>query len=125
MVHEHVDDVLEQVRLFGGEEATAQLLNDLPKLRNSVIVLLGIVPAGKSFGQHPGKGVLAFSPKKIPEVLSARVSLLLPSLQLPLEFLPWTPSPFCAQLFITLYVDEDTSLQRAERKCQSPCTTII
>lgn len=44
MVHEHVDNVLEQVGLFGGEETTAQLLNDLPKLRNSVVVLLGTVP---------------------------------------------------------------------------------
>lgn len=64
MVHEHVDDVLEQVRLFGGEEATAQLLDDLPKLRNAVIVLLGVV-SGWGWGEsslHPGKEFLAPPP---------------------------------------------------------------
>ena len=111
MVHEHVDNVLEQVRLIGGEEATAELLNDLPKLRNPIIVLLGVVPAGKSCGQHPGKGGLALPPKKSPEILSLRVSLLLPSLQLPLEFLPWRPSPFCAQLFVPLDEDEDEATE--------------
>lgn len=53
MVHEHVHNVLEQVGLFRGKEATAQLLDDLPKLGNSVIVLLRVVPAGKSCGQRP------------------------------------------------------------------------
>lgn len=56
MVHEHVDNVLEQVWLFGGEEAAAQLLDDLPKLRNSVVVLLGVVPVCVE-GSAPWKGV--------------------------------------------------------------------
>lgn len=120
MVHEHVDDVLEQVGLFGGEEATAQLLDDLPKLRNSVIVLLGIVPAGQSWGQHPGKGVLALTPEKIPEVLGSRVSLLLPPLQLPLEALPWRPSPFRAQLSIPFYGDEETEVWRGQKEVSEP-----
>lgn len=87
VVHEHVDNVLEEVRLFGGEESAAELLDDLPKLRNPIIVLLGIVPVGQSCGQRPGTRGLALSPKKSPEILSPRVSLLLPSLQLPLEAL--------------------------------------
>lgn len=56
MVHEHVDNVLEQVRLLRGEEATAQLFDDLPKLRNSVIVLLGIVPARAYLWSAPARG---------------------------------------------------------------------
>lgn len=47
MVHEHIANGLEQVGLFGGEEAAVQLVNDVPKLRNSVIVFLGIVPVGE------------------------------------------------------------------------------
>lgn len=46
MVHEHVDDVLEQVGLLGGEEATAQLLDDLPEFGDPIIELLGVVPVG-------------------------------------------------------------------------------
>lgn len=56
MVHEHVDNVLEQVGLFRGEEAAAQLFNDLPELRNSVVVLLGIVPARAHLWSAPSKG---------------------------------------------------------------------
>lgn len=56
MVHEHVDNVLEQVGLFRGEEAAAQLFDDLPELRNSVIVLLGIVPARAHLWSAPAKG---------------------------------------------------------------------
>lgn len=78
MVHKHVNDVLEQVRLFGGKEAAVQLLDDLPKLRNSVIVFLGIVPAGRSCSQPLGKEVLPPPPKKGPEVLGPRDSLFCP-----------------------------------------------
>lgn len=53
MVHEHVDNVLEQVRLFGREEAAAQLLNNLPELGNAVIVLLGIVPTRAELWSTP------------------------------------------------------------------------
>lgn len=82
VVHEHVDNVLEQVRLLGGEEATAQLLDDLTQLGDSVIVLLRVVPAGKSCSRRPGEGVLALPPEKIPEALRPRASLLPPSRQL-------------------------------------------
>lgn len=43
MVHKHVDDVLEEIRLLGGEEAAVQLVNDLLQLRDAVVVILGTV----------------------------------------------------------------------------------
>lgn len=44
LVHQHVDNVLEAVWLLGREEATADLVHSLPQLRQTVIVLSGIVP---------------------------------------------------------------------------------
>lgn len=98
VVHEHVDNVLEQVGLLGGEEAAAQLLDDLAQLRDPVIVLLGVVPAGKSRGQRPGEGVLALPPERIPEALRPRARLLPPSPQLPL-----IPSPEALSLLCSVF----------------------
>lgn len=44
MVEEHVDHIFEEIRLFWGEEATHNLVDDLLQLGEPVVVLLGIVP---------------------------------------------------------------------------------
>lgn len=104
MVHKHIDNVLEQVGLFGGEEATAQLLNDLPKLRNAVIVLLGIVPARTELQSATQKGVPGSSSREklrspMPQGQNSGPACCSPGL-------PHTPQraslqlPFSAQLFI-------------------------
>lgn len=47
MIHEHVDNVLEEVRLLGREEAAAQLVHDLLQFRDTVVVILGTVAVGR------------------------------------------------------------------------------
>lgn len=44
MVHQHVDHILEQLRLLGTEVASLDLVNHLPQLRQTVIILSSIVP---------------------------------------------------------------------------------
>lgn len=104
VVHEHVDNVLEQVWLFGGEETTAQLLNDVPKLRNSVIVLLGVVAVGEAWSALwpgvPGSSSRENPRSPKPQGQNAGPSLLLPCLELLAPL--WRPSPFSAGLFVPL-----------------------
>lgn len=45
VVHQHVDYILKELRLFGAEKSTADLINYMPQLWDSIIVLLGIIPA--------------------------------------------------------------------------------
>lgn len=47
MVQQHVDDVPEAVGLPWGEEAAVDLVHGLLQLRQAVVVLMGIVPAGE------------------------------------------------------------------------------
>lgn len=47
MVHQHVDNIFEAVWLLGREEAAADLVHGLSQLRQTVIVLLGMVPVGR------------------------------------------------------------------------------
>ena len=46
VVHQHVDHILEAVRIFGRKEATADLINSLSQLRQALIEFSGIVPTG-------------------------------------------------------------------------------
>lgn len=43
MIHEHVDDVFEEFRLFGAEESSADLIHNLFELRQTLVVFPGIV----------------------------------------------------------------------------------
>lgn len=45
MVHQHVDYVLKEPRLLGAEESTADLINHLPQLWDSLVVFLGVISA--------------------------------------------------------------------------------
>lgn len=121
MVHKHIDNVLEQVGLFGGEEATAQLLNDLPKLRNAVIVLLGIVPARTELQSATQKGVPGSSSREKlrshAQGSKPRPGLLLPraATHTP-EGLPATP--LLCSAFHPSFVNEETEARRIHKaKC--------
>lgn len=51
MIQQHVDYVLEELRLLGVEVPTLDLVNHLSQLRDAVIVLLSVVPAQKHEGE--------------------------------------------------------------------------
>jgi len=54
VVHQHVDDVLEEVGLVGAEEASGDLVHGLLQLRDAVVVGLGVV-AEDAHGFRSGK----------------------------------------------------------------------
>lgn len=43
MMHQHVDDLLKQIRLLWAEEASRNLVNGLFQLRQSVVIFLSMV----------------------------------------------------------------------------------
>jgi len=43
MIHEHVDNVFEEFRLFGAKESSADLIHHLFKFRQALVVFPGIV----------------------------------------------------------------------------------
>ncbi len=43
MIHEHVDNVFEEFRLFGAEESSADLIHHLLQFRQTLVVFPGIV----------------------------------------------------------------------------------
>lgn len=43
MMHQHVDDLLKQIRLLWAEEASRNLVNGLFQLRQSVVICLSMV----------------------------------------------------------------------------------
>lgn len=43
MIHEHVDDIFEELRLFGTEESSADLIHNQFQFRQTLIIFPGII----------------------------------------------------------------------------------
>lgn len=48
VIHQHVDNFFEQVRLLWAEEAPGDLVNGLFQLRQAIVVLVSVVSMGGS-----------------------------------------------------------------------------